>query len=240
MIPYPLLIGAFQLIPAIILMAYGVTKQKRVQPYFDMLLMALPATLFYGVLMRNLLGGLFGWYFYFIAKFVLFLMPGLILIKVRNYKLSEFGIAKEGLRLSLLLGFGILILTTVTSATTFLLNPATTPSNLWDFTIPSNIILISIPLFFDAFNEEFLFRGVFFFFAYKNTKNIALSYIVSMLVAFAWHPEFTLFRMVPVFVQGTLLCYLLYKSKNIHGAWISHGINRTTGSLVARFLMMNY
>lgn len=220
-------------------MAYGVTKQKRVQPYFDMLVMALPATLFYGVLMSNLPGELFYWYLYTIAKFVLFVMPGLILIQVRNYELREFGITKEGLRLSLLLGFGILIITTVTSATTFLLNPATTPSNLWDFTIPSNILLISIPFFFDAFNEEFLFRGVFFFFAYKNTKNVALAYIVSMLVAFAWHPEFTLFRMVPVFVQGTLLCYLLYKSKNIHGAWISHGINRTTGSLVARFLLMN-
>jgi len=107
MIPYPILIGVFQLIPAIILMAYGATNQKRVQPYFDMLVMALPATLFYGLLMRNLPGGLFEWYFYFIAKFVLFLVPGLILIQLRNYELSEFCITKEGLRLSLLLGFGI-------------------------------------------------------------------------------------------------------------------------------------
>jgi membrane protease YdiL (CAAX protease family) len=90
----------------------------------------------------------------------------------------------------------------------------------------------SIPLFLDAFNDEFLFRGVFFLFAYKNTENLPLAYIVSMMIAFAWHP-LTPFRMVPVFVQGTLLCYLLYKSKNIHGAWISHGINRTSGSVVA-------
>ena len=239
MIPYSIVIGAFQLIPAIILIAYGLLRQRTAQPYFDMLVMALPATLFYGALMRNLPGSDLWWYFYLLGKSVLFLLPGLILIKLRGYAVSEFGITKEGLRLSLLLGFGILIITTLTSATTILLNPATTQFNLWDFTIPSNIILISIPFFFDAFNEEFLFRGVFFFFAYNNTKNVWLSYIVSIMFAFAWHPEFTLFRMVPVFVQGTLLCYLLYKSKNIHGAWISHGINRTTGSLLARFLLMN-
>ena len=93
-----------------------------------------------------------------------------------------------------------------------------------------------IPLFFDAFNEEFMFRGIFFLFALKNTKNLALAYVVSMILAFAWHPEFTMFRMIPVFVQGTLLCYLLYKSENIFGAWISHGINRTLASVLAQLL----
>lgn len=117
-------------------------------------------------------------------------------------------------------------------------NPEMTLAWTSQFVGHSNLIMIwSIPLFFDAFNEEFLFRGVFFLFAYKNTENLPLAYIVSMMVAFAWHPEFTLFRMVPVFVQGTLLCYLLYKSKNIHGAWISHGINRTSWSVVAQLLM---
>lgn len=69
-------------------------------------------------------------------------------------------------------------------------------------------------------------------------QSIALSYIVSMVAAVSWHPEFAVFRMVPVFVPRTLLCYLLYKSKNIHGAWISHGINRTSSSVVARPLLM--
>jgi membrane protease YdiL (CAAX protease family) len=106
------------------------------------------------------------------------------------------------------------------------------------FVSPSDLVMIwCIPLFLDAFNEEFLFRGVFFLFAYKNTENLPLAYIISMTTAFAWHSEFTLFRMVPVFVQGTLLYYLLYKSKIIHGAWISQGINRTSGSVVAQLLM---
>jgi membrane protease YdiL (CAAX protease family) len=233
-----LTIGVLQIIPAIILIAYGLVKQKRFQVYFDMLLMALPATLFYGILMRILPEGLFEWYFYFFAKVVLFLLPGLIIIRLRKYKLRDFGITKEGLKLSLLLGFGILIITTLTNAILFIQNPEMTLAWSSQFVSPSNLIMIwSIPLFFDAFNEEFLFRGIFFFFAYKNTENLPLAYIVSMMVAFAWHPEFTLFRIIPIFVQGTLLCYLLYKSKNIHGAWISHGINRTSGSVVAQLLM---
>jgi membrane protease YdiL (CAAX protease family) len=233
-----LTIGVLQIIPAIILIAYGLVKQKRFQVYFDMLLMALPATLFYGILMRFLPKGLFEWYFYFFAKAILFLLPGLIIIRLRKYKLRDFGITKEGLKLSLLLGFGILIITTLTNAILFIQNPEMTLAWSSQFVSPSNLIMIwSIPLFFDAFNEEFLFRGIFFFFAYKNTENLPLAYIVSMMVAFAWHPEFTLFRIIPIFVQGTLLCYLLYKSKNIHGAWISHGINRTSGSVVAQLLM---
>jgi len=229
---------ALQIIPAIILIVYGLVKQKRFQPYFDMLLMALPATLFYGIFMSILPPSLFMWYFYFFAKVVLFLLPGLIIIRLRRYKLSDFGIAKEGIKSSLLLGFGILIITTLTNATIFIQNPEMMQAWSSQFVSPSNLIMIwSIPLFFDAFNEEFLFRGVFFFFVYKNTENLALAYVVSMMVAFAWHPEFTLFRMIPVFVQGTLLCYLFYKSKNIHGAWISHGINRTSGFVVAQLLL---
>ncbi len=227
-----------QILPTIILIVYGLQKQRRWQPYFDMLLMTLPAILFYGMLMGNLPTGLFEWYFYFFAKVILFLLPGLIIIRLRRYKLSDFGITKERLGLSIILGFGILIITTLTNAVIFLQNPEMTLAWTSQFVSPSDLVMIwSIPLFLDAFNEEFLFRGVFFLFAYKNTENLPLAYIVSMMVAFAWHPEFTLFRMVPVFVQGTLLCYLLYKSKNIHGAWVSHGINRTSGSVVAQLLM---
>ena len=233
-----MIIGALQIIPAIILIVYGLVKQKRFQPYFDMLLMTLPAIVFYGIFMRFLLEGPFEWYFYLLGKVILFLLPGLIIIRLRRYKLSDFGITKEGLRLSLILCFGILIITTLTNAVIFIQNPEMMQAWTSQFVSPSDLVMIwSIPLLLDAFNEEFLFRGVFFLFAYKNTENLPLAYIVSMMVAFAWHPEFTLFRMVPVFVQGTLLCYLLYKSKNIHGAWISHGINRTSGSVVAQLLI---
>jgi membrane protease YdiL (CAAX protease family) len=189
--------------------------------------MILPATFFYGMVMSNLPVGVFQWYFYFLAKTILFLLPGLVIIKLRKHRLSDFGITIKRLKLSLLLGFGILIITSITNAIIFSLKGSifSPPFLTW-----------SIPLFFDAFNEEFMFRGIFFLFALKNTKNLSLAYIVSIILAFAWHPEFTMFRMIPVFIQGTLLCYLLYKSKNIFGAWISHGINRTLASLLTQLL----
>jgi len=74
--------------------------QKKFQPYLDMLLMILPATLFYGVAMSNLPAGVFQGYFYLLAKTILFLLPGLVVIKLR---LSDFGITTNGLKLSLLL-----------------------------------------------------------------------------------------------------------------------------------------
>ena len=224
MIPYLIIL---QLIPAFILILFGLGMQKKFQPYLDMLLMILPATFFYGVVMSNLPAGVLQGYFYLIAKAALFLLPGLVVIKLRKYRLSDFGITTNGLKLSLLLGFGILIITSITNAIIYSLKGTIflPPFLTW-----------GIPLFFDAFNEEFMFRGIFFLFALKNTKNLALAYVVSMILAFAWHPEFTMFRMIPVFVQGTLLCYLLYKSENIFGAWISHGINRTLASVLAQSL----
>ena len=159
---------------------------------------------------------------------ILFVFPGLVIIKLRKYRLSDFGITKENLRSSLLLGFGVLIVTALTNAIMF---SAAKSFSLLVF------VTWSIPLFFDAFNEEFLFRGIYFLFAYRNTKNIPLSYVVSMILAFAWHP-LEVVRMIPVFVQGTLLCYLLYKTKNIHGAWVSHGINRTLGTILAQLLKL--
>jgi len=228
-LPYSVLMGVLQLIPAVALVAYGLAKQNKCRPYLDMLLMALPATLLYGAVMNSLPGGFFEWYFYFFAKVALFVLPGLIIIKVRGYKLSDFGLTKKKLGLSLALGSGFLIITTVVNALVFSASGPTTIFGL------SWIMEWSVPLFFDAFNEEFLFRGIFFLFAYKNTGSLALSYVASMVMAFAWHP-LTLVRMIPVLVQGTLMCYILYKTKNIGGAWISHGINRSLGSIAAQLL----
>ena len=137
-----MIIGNLQIHPAIVLIVYGLVKQKRWQPYFDMLLMTLPAILFYGMLMGNLPTGPFEWYFYFFAKVILFLLPGLIIIRLRRYKLSDFGITKEGLRLSLLIGFGILIITTLTNAVIFIQNPEMTQAWTSQFVSPSNLVMI--------------------------------------------------------------------------------------------------
>ncbi|MCK4398872.1 MAG: hypothetical protein KAV25_07755 [Methanophagales archaeon] len=76
---------ALQILPAIILIVYGLVKQKRWQPYFDMLLMALPAILFYGMLMGNLPTGPFEWYFYNDSCFRSGNFAVLSLIQVKKY-----------------------------------------------------------------------------------------------------------------------------------------------------------
>ncbi len=188
--------------------------------------MTLPAILFYSIFMRSLPDVYYLSYLYFFIKLILFSLPGFLIIKFRKYKISDFGLTNKNLKSSLFLGFIILIITAFTNAIIF---SKTITIDLFTF------LTWSIPLFFDAFNEEFLFRGIFFLFAYKNTKNLLISYIVSTIITLSWHP-LELVRMIPAFIQGTLLCYLLYRTKNIHGAWISHGINRSLASIVQQIL----
>lgn len=94
MLMNPIVIGIPQIIPAIILIAYGWVKQKKYRVYFDMLLMTLPAALFYWIFMRNLPEGLFHSYFYLFVKVILFVLPGFVIIKLRKYKSSDFGITR--------------------------------------------------------------------------------------------------------------------------------------------------
>ena len=148
-----IVVGILQIIPALILLVYGWFKQKEYRVYFDMLLMIVPATLFYNMFIRVAVStGVFSFYLYFLSKVILFVLPGLITIKLRKYKLSDFGITRKNLRSSLLLGFGFLIITALTDAVMF---SVTLSINLFTF------VTLSVPLFFDAFNEEFLFWEFF-------------------------------------------------------------------------------
>lgn len=213
------LLAILRILPALILLLYGF-RQGKIRVYFDMLMMAFPAALFYGVFMSMIPNN--NSYFYFLAKFALFVMPTIVIISKTKYRLRHFGVTNIKLKQSIKLGLLFLIITAITNAIIF---KTPVPLNINTF------FTFSIPMFLDAFNEEFLFRGIFFLFALRHTKNLPLSYIVSLISAFAWHP-FELARMIPVFVQGTLMCIILYKTKNIYGAWVSHGLNRTLASII--------
>lgn len=226
MLMSPAVLGLLQLSPALMLMIYGWVKQKNFRDYFYILLMALPSSILYTSFVSSLPDGPLNSYFYLLAKFILFSLPAFVIIKMEKYKLGDFGITKKNLKSSILVGLGILIVTSLTNALIF-----TNPVPL----DPYSLLTWSVPLFLDAFNEEFLFRGVFFYFAYKKTKNLALSFIASTIITIAWHP-LELIRIIPAVIQGTLLCYLLYKTKNVYGAWVSHGINRSLASVFIRIL----
>ena len=89
-----------------------------------------------------------------------------------------------------------------------------------------------IMLFFEAFNEEFLFRGILLLYLWKLTNGkIALttSTLASILAHSQYYIPFytaNLIWLLNTIIQGVLLGVVTYKTRNIIGPWISHGLNR--------------
>jgi len=221
-----LLVYFLQLLPAFILIAYGYWK-KNTKPYLIMLAMLLPSVLLYGYLLLGPpLFTSFGSWNYFLVKLLLFTVPGFLLVRCFGLGWRNFGIARKRLKYSMGIGLLVLLVTAVFN------------SLLWDSNTVIDLsffLTFSIPMFLDAFNEEFLFRGVFFMFAWKKGTHIWLAFAASTLLTIAWHP-LELTRMVPSVLQGSLFCLLLYKSENITGAWVSHGLNRSLVQVLSRFI----
>jgi len=220
-----LLVPFLQLLPAIILIAYGHWRRKA-RIYWIMLAMLLPAVVLYPFLMSLSPFPGFGSWYYFLAKLLLFVVPGFLLIRHFRLGWNGFGITMKRMKCSIGIGLLVLVATVVFN------------SLIWDSTTLidlSFLLTFSIPLFLDAFNEEFLFRGAYFMFAWKKGTNVWLAFAASTLLTIAWHP-LELARLVPSVFQGSLFCLLLYKSENITGAWVSHGLNRSVVQVLSRFV----
>ena len=156
---------------------------------------------------------------YFLGKLVLFtVLPLIILAYLKNWKIrdtfTEVGLQKRNLGKSIILGFIVLIITIIIT----LICCWGTKVNI---SLPWNIVM-----FFDAFNEEFLFRGVLLLYMYKIT-NIRVAYATSILAFVLAHPQhFSSLFLISTIIQGVMLAIITYKTKNIVGPWISHGLNR--------------
>jgi membrane protease YdiL (CAAX protease family) len=80
--------------------------------------------------------------------------------------------------------------------------------------------------FFEAFTEEFLFRGILFIFLSTRT-NIKVAYIASLASFILGHPQhFGSIYLLGTIVQGIVTIEICRRSDNIIGAWLLHGINR--------------
>ena len=215
-----------QLLPVIILIAYGYWK-KNARPYLIMLAMLLPAVVLYPFLIRiYLIPAGFGSWNYFFMKLVLFVVPGFLLIRHFRLGWKSFGMTMERMKYSI--GLGLLML-----LATALFN-----SVLWTSAAAIDLsffLVFALPMFLDAFSEEFLFRGAYFMFAWKRGTNVWLAFIASTLLTIAWHPLEPV-RMIPAVFQGSLFCLLLYKTQNLTGAWVSHGLNRSVVQLLSRVI----
>jgi len=167
---------------------------------------------------------------YFLGKLILFtLLPFVTILYLERWKikttLMELGVKKEKLTVSILLGLGVLLITVVIALLIYGLGQAESPSAYW------NTIM-----FFDAFNEEFLFRGILLLYLWKIT-DLKIAYVTSVLVFILAHPQnFTSLYLISTAVQGILLGIVTYKTRNLVGPWISHGLNRIIPQIISAFL----
>jgi membrane protease YdiL (CAAX protease family) len=156
-------------------------------------------------------------------------LPFVTILYLERWKIKttfiELGIKKEKLMMSILLGLGVLLITVIISLIVIKWGQTESPSVYW------NIIM-----FFDAFNEEFLFRGVLLLYLWKIT-DLKIAYTTSVLAFILAHPQnFTSLYILSTAAQGILLGIVTYKTKNLVGPWISHGLNRVILQIIAELL----
>ena len=126
--------------------------------------------------------------------------------------LSKLGIRKENLAKSLIYG---LIAAAITITITVLVIQ----------TMPFDWVY-RIIMFFEAFTEEFFFRGLLFLYLLSKT-DLKVAYVTSILGFVLMHPQhFSSFFLISTITQGILLTVVVHKTKNITGAWVGHGLNR--------------
>lgn len=134
-----------------------------------------------------------------------------------NFK--QYGIQKEGLKKSVML---CLILLPVMLIATYIVKIVSNPTS------PADSVYGTI-MFFEAFTEEFLFRGVLFILLLGLT-NTKIAYVTSFAGFLIMHTQYYMngldIGLLMVFVQSIATIEIARRSNNIVGSWLLHGINR--------------
>ena len=155
------------------------------------------------------------------VKVLLFvLIPIMCLLFLKRDKsplnLKQYGIKKDGLKKTLQL---CLLFLPSMLGITFVIKYVNGISN------DINILFGTVS-FFEAFTEEFFFRGVLFIFLLSRT-DVKIAYMTSLLSFVLMHPQnFTNIFIISTIIQGILTIEIVRRSENITGAWLLHGINR--------------
>ena len=177
----------------------------------------------------NYLAGMYGDTGYFLGKFILFtLLPFAVIAYFERWNvrdaLKHFGVRKERVWPSIFLGIGALVIT-------LLISLAITWGNEGITSLSWNAVM-----FFDAFNEEFLLRGVLFLYLWKLTE-LRIAYATSITAFIFAHPQnFESLFIIATAAQGILLMIVTRRTGNILGPWISHGLNRTVIQVIRALL----
>jgi membrane protease YdiL (CAAX protease family) len=160
---------------------------------------------------------------YSVAKVILFIiLPIVAIFYIEKWKMSDIlfnvGVRKENLQRSLIYG---LIAAVITIVITVVVSITYKFDILW-----------RIVMFFEAFTEEFFFRGILFLYLVQKT-NLKVAYSTSIIGFILIHPQhFTSMFIVSTIAQAILLTIVADKTKNIIGPWIAHGLNRNIPSLI--------
>jgi membrane protease YdiL (CAAX protease family) len=158
---------------------------------------------------------------YTAVKVLLFvLLPFFALLIVKRdtvpHYLNTYGIKKNGLKKSCL--FFVLFLPIMLLVTGLI---QYTNGVVWNADMFGGTIS-----FFEAFTEEFFFRGILFLFLIQRT-NLKIAYITSLASFTLMHPQnISSIFIVATIIQGVLTIEIARKSQNIIGAWLLHGSNR--------------
>ncbi|NIO21284.1 MAG: CPBP family intramembrane metalloprotease [Candidatus Aenigmarchaeota archaeon] len=214
------------MIVLLIPLAYSLkNRRKNLKPILAIIICSLTMVVFYPLIYYlSQAIPLFG---YTIGKFILFVfLPIIIIFYVERWKLkailSNLGIRKENLRKSMVYGVLAGVITII--ITVFLIS--TTSIDL-----PYRIIM-----FFEAFTEEFFFRGFLFIYLLAKTER-KIAYVTSILGFVLIHPQHFLSPfLISTITQGILLTMVTDKTKNIIGAWVGHGLNRVFPVLIRSFI----
>ncbi len=164
---------------------------------------------------------------YALGKLALFvLIPLVALAYAERRRIHEIlpllGVRRQNLPRSLVLG-GIAAVITIAVTT---LATSAQPVD----------VFVSGVLFFEAFTEEFLFRGVLL--VYLATKtSLRVAYATSILGFILIHPQnFDSWFLVSTVLQAVLLAVVAMRTQNLAGPWVAHGLNRTVPPLILLLL----
>jgi membrane protease YdiL (CAAX protease family) len=207
------------LIPMIIPLVYCVRYQKK--SLLDILTIALVLVVIVIVYWPLVTSNIFLDYTYLVTKFFLFLLLPILLLAFlhRNVALLHpriYGFKKERLKTSLLWFMIFLPIMLLTTGVIQYVQGIHWNSDMF----------MGIVSFFEAFSEEFFFRGILFVFLIKKTT-LKIAYVTSLASFILMHPQnlFTLYSLSTI-LQGVLTIEIVRRSQNIIGAWFLHGANR--------------
>ncbi|MFA5101532.1 MAG: CPBP family glutamic-type intramembrane protease [Candidatus Thermoplasmatota archaeon] len=207
------------LLPMILPLVYSAKyKKDALSEIGGIIVIMLLCVLFYWPLLTsNFLDA----YTYIAVKALLFvILPlGIFLLIKHDFSLirySAYGLQKKGLKKSIFLCILYIPVMVIVTGLIQYLNGIT-----WEADLLSGVIS-----FFEAFTEEFFFRGILFIFLSQKT-NTKIAYMTSLMSFILMHPQnLTTMFIIGTIVQGILTLEIARKSQNIIGSWVLHGSNR--------------